>query len=422
MPAGPKKPSPITPEEKKTAERAAGRRRRWEKGAGAERMKQAHELMPGHEKLGVGGTYAHHSWGFKVGHGETPMGQGILHGMEAPGAAPEMRRWEDLHPHEQERTLRHLGKWGTSLHHMERAFGAQLDQAFHRAHHDTEARGEFGMTYPKGQDFYSPDSDHGQVVHGLAKKHNLHPSVASAVVALTSPNTKWHQSGRYPNAETADHVIRHVLSGGDPTKVHETAFMRHPETGEIETHKTSTKSAKKGDPKKLQGYGDNMVKAAVQLESHLRTGSGFTGFGPKTGPFHNSFNDYTHDFLVNDVHTGGGGMLPHLSSHKPLVRHAETGEVMRDAEGKEKRDKSEREKAINTVPNFHAAADYVARQALQKRGLSSIRRSQATQWDEEQHRRAEQHSNFASVIATPQSRASEFIAGHTGHHDHPSLF
>lgn len=432
--AGPKKPGPLTPEERKTAERMSSKRRRFEKTpTGSARMKQAHELLPGHEKLGVGGTYAHQSWGFQVGHGETPMGQGILPGMEAPGRAAAPTRWEDLHPHEQERTLRHLSKWGTNLHHMERSFGAQLDQGFVRAHHEQEGSGQFPIK-PMYHDFYSPESEHGQKVHELAAKHGIHPSVASAIVAHTSPQTKWHQSGRFPNIEAADHVITHVLSGKDPNTAAEEAFVRHPHTGEIETVKTGRD---KGKPKKHQGFGTNMVKAAHQLKAHIEEGAGFT-MGPKTGPFHNSFNDYTHDFLVADVHTGGGGMLPHLSSAKAL-RRTKDGKLARTKQFKADprsddelvkavghdafdRADSEREAVIKSVPNFHAAADYAARQALQKRGLSSVRRSQAVQWGEEQHHRAAADPRMSSVIAHG-SRAQEFIAGHgQAHPDHPTLF
>jgi hypothetical protein len=105
----------------------------------------------------------------------------------------------------------------------------------------------------------------------------------------------------------------------------------------------------------------------------MGTGGG-SGFGPKTAAYHNAWLTNTPQFLVSDVHTGGGGMLPHLGTYK--------------ASGVNKQ-KSEREEGIATL-GFHAMADYAARQAMHKRGLGRLGQAQAAQWGEERIRRHDQ--------------------------------
>jgi hypothetical protein len=115
---------------------------------------------------------------------------------------------------------------------------------------------------------------------------------------------------------------------------------------------------------------------------------------PKTGPYHNSWLPGTPDFFVSDVHSGGGGMLPHLSTDKPVLRYS-TGIPKLDKHGKKRYDKSEREKVIESVPNFHAMADYAARQAMGARGLNRVRQAQGSQWGEEQIQRTEKDPKTA---------------------------
>jgi hypothetical protein len=99
---------------------------------------------------------------------------------------------------------------------------------------------------------------------------------------------------------------------------------------------------------------------------------------PKTGPYANSWSDTHPQFFVSDIHSGGGGGLPHLSSYKGA------------GEDRAKNEKSERETAIERIPHFHSAMDYAARQAMVVRGLPSVRETQAAQWGEEQIQRREE--------------------------------
>jgi hypothetical protein len=145
---------------------------------------------------------------------------------------------------------------------------------------------------------------------------------------------------------------------------------------------------------------------------------GSSQWGPKTGPFANSFDSHHPDFLVGDMHTLGGGMLPHHETAKP-IRMTDDGKKSRHSDfktdprsdaqlqreegrGAFQPDKSRREKAIEkigtTAPGVewskgkkmtaHSAADFAARQAVMQRGLgTSVRRPQASQWGEEQIQR-----------------------------------
>jgi hypothetical protein len=100
---------------------------------------------------------------------------------------------------------------------------------------------------------------------------------------------------------------------------------------------------------------------------------------PKVGPFSNSFAPDVPDYFVSDVHSGGGGMLPHQGTAKPEYETKAGGVAFA---------KSERELTIERSPHFHATADVAARKAVAMRtGGRSVRQAQAVQWGEEQLQR-----------------------------------
>lgn len=363
-------------EEKAAAEARQGknmaaRRRQWEK-KNPDRMRTAAEGgMP------VGQVYHARGWGeAKVG---PMMGERQLPGLEDPLAAAQPPRWEDLAPEEQKKAQRGLRRTaGASLDSMANAFGAQLDQSYERAQRHAP-KGEPGVPY--SQNFYT-EGEPAQVMKASAKKLGVPYGVSVAASAFTSPNTKFKQGDRYPNLETAESVIRQHQAG-------------------VPTEKVTT-GTREGDPtKKNQGYHQNARRAAHGLDQYdkgvplreWKTPAGAPMHGPKTGPYHNSWLESTPDFFVSDVHSGGGGMLPHLSSDKP-VRRDETGAAVVRG-GREMRLKSERESAIERTPHFHAMADKAARTAMEARGLGRVRQAQAAQWGEEQIRRTVQNPRTA---------------------------
>lgn len=366
-----RKPAAQTGPERYAATKARTRRSEWEATpAGQARTQNAQDLLGTKAPLAL--IYAEMGWNKQTGIG--PKHYDVqLPGMGDPMSAPRPARWEELPKETRMHAERQMSQYGTSIDQMTNDFGAQVDQAHYRA-----ARN--GADLPYATDFYS-SGEPAQVVKDSAKELGIPVQVHVLMNALTSPNTKFSQDtseGRkYPNNEAAVHVVKHVQSGGTPGYVPQTEH--DPETGEI--------------LRKHQGYGTNLAKAGraySQWESGGKTpsewrnkpskanpdGSGM--IGPKTGPYANSFSDSHPQFFVSDVHSGGGGMLPHLSSDKPLV--ASEG-------GVEKRAKSEREVGISRIRHFHAAADYAARQAMQARGLGSVRDTQAAQWGEEQIQR-----------------------------------
>lgn len=348
-----------------------------------------------------------------------------LPGLEREDAAPESTHWENLPHHERQRTVRALEAHGTSIEQMHHDLGAQVDQSFIRAH--THGQEPFSQhfytdhTAPKPGEEASP----GYVVHQGAKEMGVPLGVHVAMNAFTSPNTKFSQGkGQniyYPNDETARSVTRQVQAGIPAKEVTAGVSPRDPS-------------------KKNQGYTTNVRKAADAMEQYREgvpvaqwkgrissTKSGgvvdvpenkqVSPFGEKTGPYHNAWLPGAQDYFVSDVHSGGGGLLPHLGAEKPLRRDAAgnavrlkefKGDPRQDHELPNKafaRDKSEREAAIESIPNFHALADHISRRVGYQRGMGSTRQMQAAQWGEEQIQRTEQNPKLA--LATEQGKYAE---------------
>lgn len=282
-----------------------------------------------------------------------------LPGLEDPHARPQPKRWEEHTPQEQSRIQENVKrKTGATLDTMTHDYGSQIDQAYMRARKN-------GTGKPYGGDFYTNvEEGPAHVLRQTAKKTGAPLGLVAAVNADTSPQMKFSHTTKegktsYPNAEQAEHAIRHIQSGGKPEEINKEGL-----TGLARA-----------------GFNKNLKKAAHRADAVLNkgakvgdtTGSSSSGFGPKTAAYHNSWLPSTPDFTVSDVHTGGGGFLPHLSSFKG---------------GDQKKSGSERERGISTT-GFHAMADYAARNAMKQRGLGKVRQAQAVQWGEERIRRNE---------------------------------
>lgn len=347
-----------------------------------------------------------------------------LPGMSDPHAAPRPPLFEELSAETQAHTHAGLKRYGTSLEKMIADIGAQIDQAYGRAdrHRPNVREGERidaidrGETppdtgvHPYARNFYS----HGeprQVIDRSARELGLPQSVHAVLNSLTSPNTVFEQKdgatgeARYPNNEAAMHAARHAMSGRSWEEL-------------------TNENLERGDGSKHQGYTRNMQKAAKVTEQHLagQHPSTWTGlpsekypegkpiWGPKTGPYANSWSDSHPQFGVADIHTGGGGLLPHLGTEKPVLLDKE-GNPRLDDNDKPQRDDSEREKAIEAIPFFHSAADYALRQAMKQRNLSSLRSSQAAEWGEEKIQRKEAGTlNSAPTEEEAYGRSATFHA------------
>ena len=308
-----------------------------------------------------------------------------LPGMADPHAAPRPPRWEELSPETQGHVHRALAAQGTSIEKMTSDFGAQHDQAIERAV-------SHGHDRPYASTFYSTGEPR-QVIRKSAAEIGLPQLIHAQINAFTSPNTKFAHTLKtgettYPNDMAAKHAALHAMRGGDPAELRTNPSAR-------EMRQTGLVGAK--DTRRVQGYPANLEKAAQAVHQHLagihppewKTGQGAGPLGeqegaspwrlsPKTGPYANSWSDTHPQFFVADIHSGGGGMLPHQSSYKGM------------GEGRVKGQKSEREAGIEKTPFFHSAADYASRQAMKARGLSSVRETQAGQWGEEQLQRREE--------------------------------
>jgi hypothetical protein len=301
-----------------------------------------------------------------------------------PDLAPAPQRWEEMHPHEQQHTLAMARQYGVTPESMHRSFSAQLDQGHLRAR-------EHGMT-PYASHFYSGDDPSRpstptdmqprEVLKQSATANEVPFSTQVLGNAKTSPKTKFRQVSaagevRYPNDEAATVAIQSAKAGIP--------------------HEQVTK------PPGLQALEGNVKRASYMTSAHLAgtpmdeirnppsktSPQGGEAFGPKTGPYANSFIDPhgSSQFFVSDVHSGGAGMAPHIPHEAPFKRD-ESGEIALTAANRPKRGKSQREDYLG-IPGIHALHDHVARQVMHERGLHSLSGAQATQWGEEQVSRGE---------------------------------
>jgi hypothetical protein len=299
-----------------------------------------------------------------------------------PDLAPAPRRWERMSAEEQNHTLAMARQFGATPESMHRSFGAQLDQSYARA-------SGHNMT-PYASHFYSGDDPSRQstpeemqpreVLKRSARGNNTDFSTQVMANAITSPKAKFRQVSaqtgevHYPNDEAANVAIQGAQAG-----------MKHVE--------------KPPGMQVMQGNIDRATSAVRQrIEGRSledirnpggKNGPGGSPFGPKTGPYANSFLDPhgSSQFFVSDVHSGGAGMAPHIPHEAPFRRN-ESGEIDLSKGNRPVRTKSEREKYLE-IPGIHALHDHVAQQVLHERGLHSLSGVQAAQWGEEQVSRAE---------------------------------
>lgn len=362
------------------------------------------------------------------GHGH---GDQQLPGFENPHSAPEPPRWEDLPASHRAKTEQNMRLAGTSIGKMKEDFGAQLDQAVWRAHTAGHSRSSTGEPVPFTAHFYGDhpsdapepldrpkDMMRESRAHMAAKGIHVDPSVQVAVVGHTSPNLKFTQGERgnrsSPNIEAAESVIEQHEAG---TPAHAVTSGKNRRGITNQTRPANARRAAK-----MMEHVDAGGSLATARNTPSSTNpAGSSQWGPKTGPFANSFDSSKPDFLVGDVHTFGGGMLPHLGTTKPIARNDQglrsrqkafvddprSDHELAAAHGERnvfRSDKSGREKGIEKMgtaapptmaptlkgkkSTAHSAADFAARQAIAERGLgTSVRRPQASQWGEEQIQR-----------------------------------
>ena len=337
-------------------------------------------------------AYEHYGFGEHHGAGRATMDQPQLPGMEDPQARPTPKRWEEHTPEEQQRTLDEVKRWGgVGIEEMQKSFGAQLDQGYLRAR---RAEGPEGMQRseetrrePYAQDFYT-HGEPAQKIRETSEKHGVSMGLAAAVNADTSPQMTFSHVPKtgpnkgvrqYPNAELADHIIRHIARGGTPEN-YSKDDPRDPLTGKARSQ--TGPNIQKGLRRAQQVIheGKTIAESDPGTQGH--------GFGPKTGAYHNAWLGGSPQFFVSDIHSGGGGMLPHQSTSK-------------SGEQKSQREVTiERTSRQSGVPraSFHAMADYAARMAMKERGLTHVDQAQAVQWGEEQIQRGGEvgRGNFPS--------------------------
>ena len=382
----------LTPGQQELVQRGGrqqARRTRWEGSPeGQDRMRDIRDLVgvdkpdpsqgPGLHGEGRGGyslsqMYAVENWpaSLEEGMGRAHLvhdDQPELPGLENLEAAPRhsidrarvraAERWEDLEPREQETVARNVkAKSGATPESMQRSYGAQLDQSMLRA----SERGQMPPVFYAG-------GEPSEIVDQTAQDLGLSRGAVAALHADNSPQTPFATGSgdsknprRYPQDEMARAAV-------DSAKRH---------GGSV--HDMTPKQLEKDRPASAMGYTSNFAKSVRRAEQ--MTGQGIpagetnpnttaAGFGPKTGPYQRAWVPGTSSQFVADVHSGGGGMVPHLGTSKDNPE-----------------EKSEREGAMETS-GFHLMADYAARQANRQRGIQApVKRTQEAQWVEEQIQR-----------------------------------
>lgn len=338
-------------------------------------------------KMTTGQIYAARNWGeetqAETGHPRAYDRQ--IPGLEDRHAAPTPDRWEDIEPRKQADIARRVkAKSGATLESMQHSFGSQLDQAYVRAERSGDVD-DRGRVRPPGQDFYT-SGEPRQVIRETAREHKVPQQLVAAMHADNSPNTAFRRTGQsgepvYPQDVMTRSALSQIQDGVSWTKVRR--------------------------PPGAEGYTTNFEKSARRAQRVLYERADVPdagsrhGFGPKTAAYMNSWLPSQPDFFTADVHSGGA-MVPHQSTEKPAKVDADGNTIMQTvtrsaARGGTmevpKREKSEREKTIETK-GFHSMADYAARQAIQERGLGSLRQAQAAQWNEERVQRFGEHRSY----------------------------
>lgn len=277
-------------------------------------------------------------------------------------------RWEDLSPRDQEDTARRVrAKSGATLESMTESFGAQVDQGIMRA-------SDRGQMPPL---FYGGGEPHA-VVQQTVEDLGVSRGAVSALHSDNSPKSPFAVGGGSSN------IPRRYPQDDLARAAHASAVKR----GEA-VHGLTAGQLQGDRPAGAMGYKENFAKSVRRAEQIVGQGipAGETnpnttaaGFGPKTGPYQRAWTGGTSSQFVADVHSGGGGMVPHLGTSQETP----TG-------------KSEREDAI-AVSGYHLMADKAARDANRQRGIHSpAKRPQEIQWAEEQIQRPDLSQTEESV-------------------------
>lgn len=338
--AVPRKPKPRTPAEDSQIKSAMSRRKDFE-SANPERFKGV-ESQPGFTTHSD--TYRDLGIGIAQEPGSTSFGQQALPGMEKrPGIVDSPARWEDLHPNARASITRKAAKFGVTHSSAVRALGAQVDQGLmaegqHRSFYGAEGFQPSGEMTPRTR------------LKTSAKENNVPFEQQAAANAITSPQQRFsavpksgpHEGQRvYPNDRNASAAIQ---------------------------------AAKEGKPESaLPAYGFGGINSNSRKAAHVvaqmqagKSAAEAWHAGPKTGPYHNSWVDPhgPQQFFVSDVHSGGGGIAPHLSNVSVDGGDTERGKYL-------------------GIQGIHSFNDHVARKVMQQRGLQSLSGMQSAQWNQE---------------------------------------
>jgi hypothetical protein len=386
---------PVTTEERNTGRRAVSRRKSFEAN-NPERFKQV-QTLGSESKSDAYSRLGYHDMQHASNHVDQPElpGLGSLHEAREAGVmspkghplsqsrtlpdhAPAPDRWEHLSPAQQNETARKAKAYGVTMDSATQHFGAQLDQAHERA--ASHGQTPYASHFYSGDDKSRPDgtADNRQpreVINQSAKKNGVPFSSQAVANGITSPQQKFVVSPvsgpnkgttYYPNDEMANRAVEASNAG-----------KSEPDRGTVKGIHTNAALATNAVNQQKSG----------RMTSELRNPGGSSPFKEKTGPYTNNILDPHGSHggktrFVSDVHSGGGGMAPHLDSVAPYHRN-EDGSIKHNSAGNPTRSPSERDNYLE-IPGIKSFHDKAARNAMAERGLHNVGAAQGAQWGEQQ--------------------------------------
>jgi hypothetical protein len=332
-----------------------------------------------------------------------------------PGTVPNPPLWEDMSKDAQQRTLDALSAKGVTMESASKAVGSRIDKAF------LSEEGQHGNFYAVEGESVTGAKMPRQVLKDSTTARGIPFSLTAATNAQASPRSRFVQKSAeghmtYPNnhsamysvdwamhgREAADAAFKAERAGASPDEVRDVIqrnsgrgmtgdeYLHHPDFYVPKEDKVKTRGGnlvKAKDETRaypVQGYPANNKKAIDTTRAVMGIGQEKASLsdvwshgGQKVSPFHNAWvapHEPEGNFSVLDTHAADV-IAPHLSAadQTTLVE-------------------------IGGAKSFN---DYVMRQEIGKRGLTSVNRAQSATW-----RSTKEDEGHASDVAelTPARR------------------
>lgn len=326
----------------------------------------------------------------------THLGQPHLPGLEPEGLLDTPKRWEDFSDEQRSRVLSSAAKFGVTIESAHAALAATLDRANQR---EGGKHSSFYTTMGKSAEEDTTTGENAdmprQRLVNSAAENEVPFHVQAVANAITSPKNNFvrkpasgPRAGQvvYPNDAAATEAINWA-------KKEDKTGKDYLKEGFIETPEGKKKRAVTGFPANT-AKAVNTVKGILEgktvQEAWNPKGGGEFG-NPKVGPFHDAWIDPMgpSQYWVSDVHSGAPAFAPHLKDEKVGKKVV----------------KNDATRYMN-IPGIHAFHDWVARNVMQSRGLTSVTGTQSQHWSQEKFEKG--HKDIAQLSPAPEAVSQQF--------------